>query len=306
MKKALNGLTVIVIGGILLANTTGYLPWGVWWGILSLWPLLIVAVGIEIIGRSLGAAWLEAVSSLVVIAGLLFGALVLPSAERGVLTSFDFAVFGTGEEYSFRAPHDGRVEEGVAHISGGVGEITIAAGDDLAAAEGISAYGDPEFEVKTEGDHADVNIASSGRKAGISIGSRSETNVTLDRDVVWDIDIETGVSSLEADLSDLVVERLAAGVGISGAELTFGERADHATAFIASGVASVHLRVPEGVGVELYTKTGLTGLEIDDTWEKLPMRGDMRRHRTLDYILADKTLEITVNAGISSVRVERY
>ena len=45
MKKALNGVTVIVVGGILLANTTGYLPWGVWWGIFSLWPLLVVAVG---------------------------------------------------------------------------------------------------------------------------------------------------------------------------------------------------------------------------------------------------------------------
>lgn len=85
VRRAFSGLNVIAIGLILLANTLGYLPWSVWWNILSLWPLLLVAAGLDILGKAFGWQWVRALSGLVVLAGLVFGALVLPEGAMGTV-----------------------------------------------------------------------------------------------------------------------------------------------------------------------------------------------------------------------------
>jgi len=83
VRRFFSGLNVIAIGLILLANTLGYLSWSVWWNILSMWPLLLVAAGLDLLGKALEWKSMRAVSGLVVLAGLAFGALVLPVGGTG-------------------------------------------------------------------------------------------------------------------------------------------------------------------------------------------------------------------------------
>jgi hypothetical protein len=52
-NKAVEGLTLVAVGLIFLGNTTGALPWSVWISIFSLWPLLLVAAGVDLIGKGL-------------------------------------------------------------------------------------------------------------------------------------------------------------------------------------------------------------------------------------------------------------
>ena len=87
VRRFMSGVTFVVIGALLLANTLGTLPWSIWWNVLSLWPLLLVSVGLDVIGNSLGAQWVRALGSLVIIGGLLFAALVMPAADGPPLPS---------------------------------------------------------------------------------------------------------------------------------------------------------------------------------------------------------------------------
>lgn len=41
------GILFVLIGGLLLLNNLGVLPWWAWSDILSLWPLLLIAIGVE-------------------------------------------------------------------------------------------------------------------------------------------------------------------------------------------------------------------------------------------------------------------
>ena len=54
-NKIIKGLTFLLIGTILLANTLEILEWSVWSNIIKLWPLLIVSLGLSLIfkGKSL-------------------------------------------------------------------------------------------------------------------------------------------------------------------------------------------------------------------------------------------------------------
>lgn len=43
------GTTLICIGVVLLLNTTGQIPWGVWFDLARLWPLLLISLGLRLI-----------------------------------------------------------------------------------------------------------------------------------------------------------------------------------------------------------------------------------------------------------------
>ena len=48
INRVINGILVIIIGILLLMNTTGYLPWSVWDTLIQYWPLLIIGLGVQI------------------------------------------------------------------------------------------------------------------------------------------------------------------------------------------------------------------------------------------------------------------
>jgi len=49
LRKIIKGLTILLIGLILLANTLGIFEWSVWYNVIKLWPLLLVSAGLSII-----------------------------------------------------------------------------------------------------------------------------------------------------------------------------------------------------------------------------------------------------------------
>jgi hypothetical protein len=58
----------------------------VWWTFLSLWPVLLIALGVSVIGRGLGAPWLRIVARLVVWATLALAVyLSLTGAALGLI-----------------------------------------------------------------------------------------------------------------------------------------------------------------------------------------------------------------------------
>jgi len=70
IMRVMDGIGTMLIGLVFLGNTLGYIEWSVWWVLLSLWPVLLVAAGIAIIGKGIGQQWLRALAPLVIWAAL--------------------------------------------------------------------------------------------------------------------------------------------------------------------------------------------------------------------------------------------
>jgi hypothetical protein len=302
IKRVMEGLTVVTVGSILLANTTGYLSWGVWWDILSLWPLLIVAVGFDILGKSLGSDLLRALSSLLVIGGLLFGALLLPDTDtRGM-----FSVVRSGEEQDdldYEYSHDRHVEDGVASIRLGAGELMVYEGDELATMIGSTPFDDPVFDVRVDDSSAQVDI-DGGSGAAVGVGAHME--VTLDREVEWEIAMEAGAGRIEADLSDLVVKDVRVDAGAADVELTVGDLARRTRVEVEAGVGRVVVRVPEGLEAEVRASTGLAGVDVDDAFRRVDDGEGQRTWRTPGFEDAARTISIVVEAGVAGVDIVVY
>lgn len=301
LKRVFEGLTVVAVGAVLLANTTGYLPWGVWWSILSLWPVLLIAAGIDVIGKGLDNAWLRALSSLVVIGAIAYGAFVMP--VRGP-ASLAWGWPDSGDSpgsvpFALSEPADPDVESGTARIAGGVGELNVTSGlSDLVSISGESPFGVPELDASVDGSSADVSVSyPDGDWTGPG-GARMD--VVLAEDVAWDLSLESGVSKTEADLGGLEVTKLLVRTGVSETTIILGEPgAANTPVDIEAGVSSTVVRLPRGVSARVKTDSGLAPTQFADGWTER----DGKRYSP-GWSETGDSWDILVKAGVSSVRFE--
>ncbi len=65
-SRFFEGMGTVLVGAVLLGNTTGFVSWTVWVTFLSLWPVLLIALGVSVIGRAVGLPWLRIASRILV------------------------------------------------------------------------------------------------------------------------------------------------------------------------------------------------------------------------------------------------
>ncbi len=304
LNRVIEGLTTISIGVILLAQSVGALRWDAWLSVLSLWPLLLVAIGIDLIGKGTGTGLLRVASSAIVLAGLLYGAFVLPGA--GSLWRGGWGMYGmhgrAGQEFERSAPPARGITQGRASVEGAVGELTVADGDDLAAASGRTPFGEPVFQVDTSGRRADVEISMGDRGVSFWPGPDAFMDVELSRDVEWDLVIDSGVSKLEADLSALQLSALKVSAGVTDARVTLGSDLEgEVPVAIEAGVSSIVVRVPRSVEARVVAETGLSNVSVGEGFDSV----DGGR-QTSGYGRARDRYVISVKSGITDVKIELY
>ncbi len=314
LKRIAEGLTVIAVGLIFLGNTFGVIPWGVWWNILSLWPLLLIAAGIDVIGRGTDNTWLRVLSSLLVIAGLAWGVFMMPTSGGswspwGPFVFTPVASSGPAEPFDNTTQHDPAVLTGVAHVSGGVGTLTITDGSDLVSASGESPF-EPVFDVSSSAKGADVTVGM-GNGSWVAPRDNARLDVKLDRTVTWDLTVDGGVSQIDADLSDLALSGVTLKAGVSKGTLTLGAVDSMAAkggvpVLVDTGVSTFTLRIKEGEAVRLRVDKGLSSVTRPSGLKSAGETGGKDVYATEGFSENLDFWDITLDAGISSVRIEFY
>lgn len=311
LKRAAEGLTLVAIGVILLANMLGYVPWSVWWNILSLWPLLLISAGLDVIGRGTENTWLRVLSSLLVIGGLAYGVFAMPADGGWQRVPFAISINQADPEpFEFSEPHDGSVDSGTALIKGGVGQLTVEAGDVLASVEGLSPF-DPEFEANASGGTADVLMTmGEGPWVAPSNSGEARLDATLDSRVAWDLTLDSGVSEIDADLSGLTLTELDVKTGVSQGTITLGEVDTSLVdgglpVSIDTGVSSVTVRFKKGENVRLTVTGGLSSVKVGSDMSQVRRNGDDKVYES-DGFSDSAFWDVRIDAGISDVNIEFY
>ena len=304
IKHAADGLVTVAFGLVFLGQMLGYLGWNVWLNLLRLWPLLLVAIGLEVAGKGLRSEWVRALGGVVIIGGLAYGSLVLtPTGSWMPIVP----VAGQAETFSETEPHNARVDEGVATVRGGVGRMTVEAGDELVDARGRSAF-EPDFEARVEGDSAAVDVGIGG--TWMPMVEDAWLAVALDRRVAWDLAVDAGVSQYELDLREVPLRAFELKAGVSDGVVTLGRAGDGGErggvpAKIEAGVSSLRVRVPAADRVRVTVSEGLSGVDARGQWTST--RDGGKRTFTSDGFRESGTWwEIDVTAGIGSIVIEYY
>ncbi len=118
---------------------------------------------------------------------------------------------------------------------------------------------------------------------------------------IWTIDMGIGAGEVDFDLSNYKVKKLNLETGAASIDIKFGDKQENVAVDVKSGVAEVKIHVPESVGCEIRMDGALNAKDFDD-FEKI--RDGV--WQTKGYDKAAKKINLNVESGLSSLKVNRY
>ena len=256
-----------------------------------LWGLVLLIVGVALLlDRLLGISLWKAVWPLFLIGlGLWF----LWSASRGEEPP---------EEEEVTIPLDG-AERAHIQMRHGAGQVRVGASADVAALVSGTFGGGLDYERESRGDTVYLRMRPSLRASRFLMPwirrGGFGWDFGLSRSIPLSLHAEAGMSSMTLDLSQLQVTELQLKTGMSATEVTLPASAGHTRADIDSGMASVRIRVPEGVAARIRTESGLASIAVDR--QRFPRTANV--YQSEDYDDAENKVDLLVKSGLGSVTV---
>lgn len=257
------GFVLVLLGGVLLAQTTGMIPANVnLWAIF--WSLMLVAFGVSLLLRTTGR-------------------------------------FGSGRMQAAREALQG-AQQATVRIHHGAGELRIdgsAAPDELYSGSfggGLDARvsrsnGEVTADLRPPSDNFPVFTFYTRGDLDWRLG--------LNPSVPLKLDLEVGASRNLLNLRSLQVKELKLQTGASATEIEFPAQAGSTFARVRSGMASVDIIVPQGVAARIHATGGMASINVDTA--RFPHNGS--EYRSPDYDTAANRLDLDVETGMGAISI---
>ena len=290
------GLFLLTIGVLVLLEKTGVFvaQWNVAW---KFWPVALIFWGIALL---IGGNVIRLVAAAV--AALVLG-FVLVSLFNMTWFDGEWNNAPITETQEMNESFDPSIKQATFTMESGAGSFSI--GDTTAQLVNVkteSSFGTYRLERDQDAEGVRVSLELDGNHAAWPPGRiRNQVQVSLNPVPVWDVRLDVGATKLNCDLQAFRVNRLQVNAGAASIHLTLGDRQPETSVEIDAGASSIVLRVPASAGCEVH-------LDAPMSSKKLPgftREGD-GRYVTDNFESATQKVHVGVDAGVSSVNVERY
>ncbi len=312
MKRSniFGGIILIFIGLVLLLVNLGYLQWNFFITFFSFWPIFLIALGLLIIFR--GRLWVQILALLLI--------LVLPFLYYfgvGSLNSLQFIrpnsinTYSVSrqktEEYSWSMANEPKIEKAELDLAYGVGKVildSLSSSSKLLDVKVVSSFGKPDISVNQRGSTAKISVEQAERSfffiPGIvsNGGGREDCELNLNRDVIWALDLKTGVSQSIINLEDIKFNKLSAETGVGAVKFILGDMGIDADMELDAGVGELTIVIPKDVGVRVDVDTGLGAIDLPGSWQR---KGDT--YTNSKYSQANTNINLTIKQGIGKVEI---
>jgi hypothetical protein len=286
-------LILIVLGVVFLLNNLGWLSWDIWTTVARLWPLLIIAIGLDlIIGRRSPLGSILSVVLVLAIIGLALSAIFWFGPGRAVISESVFH------------PLDG-AGRAVVEIRFSVGELRVGSSTNpTALVEGsIDVYQGMALrqrEYRRSGDEAFFALADH-EFPGATPGPRGERrwDLRLTREVPVRLTVEAGIGASNLNLRDVRATDLDVKTGIGKTELTTPS-SGVVGATVDGGIGEVVITIPRGMAARTRVSTGIGGVDVFGDYIR-----DGNVYTSPGFDRAANRIELSVNAGIGKITVRQ-
>jgi hypothetical protein len=292
-------VVLIGVGVALLLTNLGYLPWSSWNVLWRLWPVGLIALGIEVlIGRR---STFGAIISSVLILALVGGAIALAVYAPNIPALDQLTQPGEWRTEHIEHPLDD-IRSASIHVDlGSVPSSVGALTDSPNLIEGDITYlGNLIFDVTTLGGVAKVRLDTyyQGPWDWFYHIPRPEGgwDVLLSPDVPISLRIDSGSGRCDLDLSDLQIDDLSVDTGSGSVNLALPSMSSFKGS-VDVGSGRLDITLPRGVGMRLSLDSGSGSFRPDGRFVQI--RGD--RHdgvwETEGFDNAEITIELKVDQG---------
>jgi hypothetical protein len=130
-----------------------------------------------------------------------------------------------------------------------------------------------------------------------------ENSVTfkLNSAPIWDMDIQTGATKLEFDLTKYKIRNFKISGGAAAFDVKLGQPLEATNVDISTGVSEVRIRVPNNAACRISTDSGLSS----NNFEGFTKTND-GHYETPGFNSAKNKINIKLDGGISDFKVTRY
>lgn len=283
---------LIALGVIFLLNNLGLIELNVWDVVMRFWPILLIAVGLDIlIGHR--SAWGAAIALIVVLAIL-----------AGGIVFFDKQPRWTNASEKIEIPLR-NVENAIVTIDPALGYLHLGA---LPKGAHTLVEGDVRPLI---GEEISETIDFSGTRATVDLRTKGfivvpffsgwsgqpSWDLALHPGVAIDMIVDFGVGKVELDLRDLQIGEIQAEHGIGQLILLLPPEAND-DIFLKGGIGEILVVIPKNVGVRLSADVGIGNVRVPSGYAR---DGDF--YISPGYAAAEKQIEMVIDLGIGSVQV---
>jgi len=329
--RIIPGLILVLIGGAFLLHNYGYLHFH-WMNFVYLWPIFIVIGGVNLIFANNRSPWATVIKVGVVIAG--FGLLIFgnfgnryhfwPNTyydyrnnnnddsddddDDSDSTSNKGGITITKEEghslFSEQYTADTRVAQ--LNISGGGTTYNLSdTTNQLFAANTKEFFGKYELtHHKQDSVYVlDFNMQKNhGHNFHWNHDNQSNSaTFKLNPNPIWEIDVETGATELNFDLSKFKVRSLKLSGGAASFHVKLGQPLATTNVEVSTGVSEVVINIPQNAACSITTDSGLSSNQFDGFTKKSD-----DNYETPGFANAKNKLRLKISGGISDFKVSRY
>ncbi len=288
------GIFLLFVGVVLLLQSLGLLPWGLWGILWRFWPVLIIIIGIGILLRRRNV-WLVSLLILVIL-GACLGIAVWQyglSPPAGTVTR------------SYAEPL-GDIERAQIEIDFTVGNIIIGSlpSGSPSLVEAVSNARDGEGSMNVDFQRQDsegslylgtdrVNWRFWG-EGGI------EWEVNFTGSIPLALNIKSTASNMELDLSQLKVTTLRLDVDAGNCKVMMPASAGTIDVEIEADMANMEVNIPDGVAARIQADTGLGAFIVDTT--RFPKHGDY--YISDNFNTAQNRIYLEIDSDLGRARVK--
>jgi hypothetical protein len=288
-------ILLIGAGIVFLLNNLGMVSWDVWLTLLRLWPVVLIAVGLDIlVGRRfpLGSLLLGLVLVVVLVLAVQ-GSIPMNATASGLAVdrtetiSQDLQGSNQGSvDIRFGAGNlnvDALTEGGLQLIQG---SLDLSRNEQLnksfSANNGVARY-----VLESRGS---LNVGPE-----VLGGSNKKWDLNLNRDIPLDLRISTGAGQSNLDLTGLNLRRFDLNGGVGQVTVKLPAHGQYPVS-IDGGVGQVVVIIPQGLAARVRTEGGLGGVSVQGDFRK-----DGDTYTTGGYGSAQDQADVQVNNGVGQI-----
>jgi len=294
-RSVVTPVILILLGLAFLAQNLGLIDWNFWNLLVRLWPVWLIAVGLDLlIGRR--TAW-GSYAVLGVVVAVVGAALWLDLPVRS-------GSYGVGDPVEISEPV-GEAKQAEITIDASIAELKVAATASDAMVEGTVIPLSSEQirkDARMSGDTFVFSLKSAGRNFVLPIGlgdtSAPSWDLRLSDQVPMSLVVDTGVGETRLDLTGLQLTDLKVNSGVGETEITLPAEGQFRVE-VDAGVGEVTVRVPKGMAARIRADQGVGEIRV---------RGDFDRngeqYTSQNYNQAQNRVDIEIDGGVGEITVE--
>jgi hypothetical protein len=286
---------LIGLGILFLLSNLGVLALDFWSILFRFWPVLLIAVGLDILlGRRSGVG---ALLALLLLAVVLLGGLAGSAGAWGLASNGETRVISQGLEEARQAEIT---------LASGVSQLVVDSAptpNQLIEGTVVPLRSERIVEdFQQDGDLAQYTLKS--EESGFTFpgwgwGNRGQWNLRLTQNVPLDLTVSTGVGEATLNLERLQLTALDVDTGVGETTITLPGRGGFRAA-IDGGVGGVTILIPASLGVRVEAEAGIGSVDVEGDFTQ-----DDKVYTSANYARAEDKAEVDVSGGVGSITIRQ-